>query len=477
VANTLKLLFLLVVAVAAFVLFYHLGTPALKNWDEAIYAEVAKEILQSGDWVTLHWQHANWFEKPPLTFWIMAGLFRLFGVSEFSARAVSALAGVGVVAIIYGIGKLQRGPVSGLIAALILLTTFQFVQMSRLVYTDVLLLFFIYVAIYGYLRVRNGERRWWYVVSVACALGFMVKSFASLFAPAAIAIALVFDRQVNETLRAKQFWLSILAGVVIIVPWHATMIYLHGSTFVDEYFYYHVWSRTLTALEGHDGRYWFYLREIWAKFHPWWSIAPVAVVFTAWQIKQRRSSSVLIILALLVFGFYTAAQTKLTSYILPVYPALALLIADLFAWFWDRRRLAIRLAVILVCICFACAAVLKIVAYYVRIEPEDEAVKKLATLAAAPDRSPVLIVYSRTGEFQSQSALFYSNKRVQQATGKTAGYNTSPYHNNQPLADVVGEQPSGIILAKDDLEPLLANYTIDVVDQSDNFVYATIRRK
>jgi hypothetical protein len=88
-----------------------------------------------------------------------------------------------------------------------------------------------------------------------------------------------------------------------------------------------------------------------------------------------------------------------------------------------------------------------------------------------------LIVYSRAGEFQSQSALFYSNKRVQQATGQTAGYNTSPYHNNQPLADVVGEQLSGIILAKDDLEPLLANYTIDVVDQSDNFVYATIRRK
>ena len=476
-ANTLKPLFALVVVVAAIVLFYHLGTPALKNWDEAIYAEVAKEILQSGDWVTLHWQHANWFEKPPLTLWIMAGLFRLFGASEFSARAVSALAGVGVVAVIYGIGKLQRGPVSGLIAALILLTTFQFVQMSRLVNTDVLLLFFIYVAIYGYLRVRNGERRWWYVVSVSCALGFMVKSFASLFAPVAIAIALMVDRQVNETLRAKQFWLSILAGLVIIVPWHATMIYFHGSPFVNEYFYYHVWNRTITTLEGHTGPYWFYLREIWEKFHPWWFIAPVAVVFNLGQIKQRWSSAVILILAVLVFGFYTAAQTKLTSYILPVYPALALLISDLFTSVWQRHRLAIRMAVILVCVCFGCAAVLKIVAYYVRIEPEDEAVKKLATLAAAPDRPPVLIVYSQTGEFQPQSALFYSNKRVQQATGKTTGYNISPYHNNQPLTDVVGEQPSGIIFAKEDVERLLPNYTIEVVGQADNFVYATIRRK
>jgi 4-amino-4-deoxy-L-arabinose transferase-like glycosyltransferase len=77
--------------------------------------------VQRGDWLTLHWQQANWLEKPPLTFWVMAGLFHVFGISEFSARAVSALADVGVVAVIYGIGKLQRGPVCGWIAALILL--------------------------------------------------------------------------------------------------------------------------------------------------------------------------------------------------------------------------------------------------------------------------------------------------------------------------------------------------------------------
>ena len=476
-SSSLQLVFLLVIVVAAIVLFYRLGDPALKNWDEAIYAEVAKEIVQSGDWLTLHWQHADWFEKPPLTFWVMTGLFRLFGVNEFSARAVSALAGVGVAAVIYGIGKLQRGPVCGLIAALILLTTFQFVQMSRLVNTDVLLLFFIYLAIYGYLRVRNGDRRWWYVVSVSCALGFMVKSFASLFAPAAIAFALVVDSQVNETLRANQFWFSILVGLAVSVPWHATMIYLHGSAFVDEYFYYHVWSRTITALEGHNGPYWFYFREIWEKIHPWWSIAPFAVVFHLWQVKRGRFSVVLLALIVFVFGFYTAAQTKSTSYILPVYPALALLISDVFTWLCDRRRLVVRVAVILVCACFAYTAVGKIRSYYVRIEESDVAVKELARLAAAQDFPKVLIVYSRTGQFDSQAALFYSNKRVLQATGGNGGYSSTLYHNYKPLADVTGEQPSGIILAKDDVEPLLVDYTIEIVGQSHNLVYAKIRKK
>lgn len=458
-------------------MFYRLGDPALKNWDEAIYAEVAKEIVQSGDWLTLHWQHTDWFEKPPLTFWVMAGLFHLFGVTEFSARAVSTLAGVGVVAVIYGIGKLQRGPACGLIAALILLTTFQFVQMSRLVNTDVLLLFFIYLAIYGYLRVRNGDRRWWYVVSVSCALGFMVKSFASLFAPAAIAFALIADRQVNEILRANHFWFSILVGLGVIVPWHATMIYLHGSAFVNEYFYYHVWSRTTTALEGHSGPYWFYFREIWEKTHPWWTIAPVAVVFHVWQIKRDRFPVVLLALIVFVFAFYTAAETKSTSYILPVYPALALLISGAFTWLWDRHRLVLRVTVILVCAGFAYTAVGKIKSYYVRIEEPDEGVKELARLAAAQDLPNELIVYSRAGQFDSQAAVFYSNKRVLQATGGNSGYSTTLYHNYQPLADIIGEQPSGIMLVKDDVAPLLGDYTIEIVGQSHNLVYAKISNK
>ena len=470
-------IFLFVIAVAALVLFYRLGDPALKNWDESIYAEVAKEMLQSRDWLTLHWQHFNWFEKPPLTFWIMSGIFRVFGVSEFTARAVSALAGVGLVAVVYGIAKLQRGVVCGLIAALILLTTFQFIQSSRLVNTDMLLVFFMYLAIYGYLRVRDGDRRWWYLVTVSCALGFMVKSFGSLFAPAAIGLSLLLDRQVSETFKSKQFRLSLLAGLAIIVPWHVVMLYLHGSAFVNEYFYYHVWSRTITPLEGHTGAYWFYFIEIWAKMHPWWIIAPFAVVFNVWQIKRGRSTVVVLALSLFVFAFYTAAQTKSTSYILPVYPALAVLISDLFTSLWDRRHVALRVAVILVCVWFAWEGIGKIRAYYVRIEEEDEGVKELATLAAGPAFPSQLIVYSRAGEFDPQAALFYSNKRVLQAAGGDRTYSSTVYHNYKPLAQVVGEQTSGIILAKDDLEPLFTDYNIEIVGQSHNFVYAIIRKK
>ena len=196
-----------------------------------------------------------------------------------------------------------------------------------------------------------------------------------------------------------------------------------------------------------------------------------------WQIKRGRVSAVILALSLLVFVFYTLAQTKSTSYILPVYPALAVLISDMFTWLWDRRILVVRIAVILVCVWFAYEGIGKIRSYYVRIEDSDEGVKELARLAAAQDSSPVLIVYSRTGEFDPQAAVFYSNKQVLQATGGNIRGSGRLYHDNKPLAEVIGEQPSGIILAKEDVEPLLANYTIQIVGQSHNLVYAKIRRK
>jgi predicted membrane-bound mannosyltransferase len=77
-------------SVAAVVLFVKLGANSLAAWDEAIYAQVSKEMARGGGWLTPHWAHRPWFEKPPLLIWTTALLFKLFGVSEFCARAASS---------------------------------------------------------------------------------------------------------------------------------------------------------------------------------------------------------------------------------------------------------------------------------------------------------------------------------------------------------------------------------------------------
>src|SRR5215211_3367672 len=80
--------------VVAFALLWKLGAGSLAAWDEAIYAQVSKEIVQGGEWLTLHWQYANWFEKPPLFMWITAAFYRVLGVNEFAARLPSAISGL-----------------------------------------------------------------------------------------------------------------------------------------------------------------------------------------------------------------------------------------------------------------------------------------------------------------------------------------------------------------------------------------------
>src|SRR5918997_5425030 len=99
----------LLVLIATFSLLWKLGTGSLAAWDEAIYAQVSKEIVQSGDWLTLRWEYQPWFEKPPLFMWITALFYSLFGVGEFWARVPSALSGIALVAVTYLIGKYRYG--------------------------------------------------------------------------------------------------------------------------------------------------------------------------------------------------------------------------------------------------------------------------------------------------------------------------------------------------------------------------------
>jgi 4-amino-4-deoxy-L-arabinose transferase-like glycosyltransferase len=95
------------VLIACLALLWKLGAGSLAAWDEAIYAQVSKEMARGSGWLTPHWQNNLWFEKPPLLMWITALFYRVFGVSEFWARAPSALSGIVLVALTYSIGKLS----------------------------------------------------------------------------------------------------------------------------------------------------------------------------------------------------------------------------------------------------------------------------------------------------------------------------------------------------------------------------------
>jgi 4-amino-4-deoxy-L-arabinose transferase-like glycosyltransferase len=469
---------------AAFALLWKLGTGSLAAWDEAIYAQVSKEMAQGSDWLTLHWADEPWFEKPPLLMWITALFYRLFGISEFWARVPSALSGIALIAVTYLIGKLAYDKGVGFLAALILLTCYHFISFSRFGTMEVMLTLFVYLAIYGYLRLRDADQKWWYLVWSSCALALMVKGAGGMIAPAALMLALVFDGRFKAAMQSKHFWLAGALGLLIVAPWHVLMYVWYGRAFMDEYVGYHVIARSTRALEGHASSHLYYMGKLVDGFFPWCLLAPFAVVSNLREkLKGRSGSWVLLLLSLVVFGFYTLIPTRRPWYIVPLYPALSILIAALIVKLYQshqsrpvyRRIIASACALLIIV-----GGAYSFISLYLNHKPA-EPVARLARLAqsASPDDQDSLLLFSAAESFYAQVPLFYSNRPVEQtyASVKPASEDAERYVNYENLADATRDSVKRIILRKEDIGLLAASYDIQVLAEDGSLAYATIRRK
>ncbi|HEY8185550.1 MAG TPA: glycosyltransferase family 39 protein, partial [Pyrinomonadaceae bacterium] len=174
--------------IAASVFLIGLGSSRLDSWDEAIYAQSAKEMANNGDWITPHWNGKEFFQKPPLLIWLTAFLFKIFGVSETSARAVSAFSGIGVVLLTLLLARRFFDELPAVVAAVALLVSAPMFQFARSGTMDVLLTFFILLAVYAYVKTTDNAR-WWLVVGLGCGLAVMTKGAAALPLLAALVFA------------------------------------------------------------------------------------------------------------------------------------------------------------------------------------------------------------------------------------------------------------------------------------------------
>src|SRR5215471_419113 len=180
---------LIITILAAGALLFQLGRNRLDSWDEAIYAQSAKEMVQTGDWVTPHWNQRTFFQKPPLALWLTALLFKAFGISETTARLPSAIAGIGVVWLTVLLAQSLFDEFAGAFAGLAVLVAAPFYEFARSGMMDVLLTFFLLLAVYAYIRTKDDERCWWLLVGCSSGLAVMTKGAAAAPVLAAIAIA------------------------------------------------------------------------------------------------------------------------------------------------------------------------------------------------------------------------------------------------------------------------------------------------
>ncbi|MGH7876758.1 MAG: ArnT family glycosyltransferase [Candidatus Dormibacteraceae bacterium] len=312
-------------ALGAALLFWRLGQGSLADWDEATYAEIAREVYVFRDWIYLHWDFVPWYTKAPLYTWLTALLFH-FDVSALVARAVSAAAGVGTIAVTYALARRLYGRAVAVVSVLILAVCYEFVASSRFGTSDGLMTLFTYASLYAFVRAEEGDRRWWYGVGVATGLALMTKDFAALVGPIAILLALALEGRL-ATLAKREVWVGVALALIIALPWNLLQLARYGGTFVSQYVGYMVVSRATNQIEGHTGSAITYFALARDQFFPWFYLLPFAgLAWIAQWWRDRRRPSIVAVFPALVFILYTLVKSKLSWYLVPIYPAAAVIV-------------------------------------------------------------------------------------------------------------------------------------------------------
>jgi 4-amino-4-deoxy-L-arabinose transferase-like glycosyltransferase len=464
---------------AALALLPLLGHKPLTDWDEAIYAEVSREMLRAC-WLVPHWNYRLWLEKPPLMLWITAIFFKLFGVTEFWARAASALSGVAIVGLLHGWLVRSRDTLAAWLSTAILLATFGFLHACHTGEMDLLLSLGCVIGVLGLAQIDEANADGWWFFWIGFAAAVMTKGAAAVVLPVTAIVFAAIQRWRADRLRAP-FYLGLALFLAIVLPWHLTMFRLFGGQFLNQYFGFHVLARATRQIEGHTTPWWFYFKVLLVSAPPFSLIYPFALANGLRHSKLRAWA----VFSLVVIAFYTAVQTRLPQYVVPAYPALSVLSA---VWLADRLRpmlaarrpsgfwvkLGLAVSAIAIASVWATTPARKSLHSATLADgttlPDNKdsiALLRDASRRPLPPVTGPLLLW-RSGRISSIATdVFYSRRQVQQVelTLPPPGTPTDPYtFDPKRLDQAVTTQPQLILLDRSLLPSLPAEFTYSPID-------------
>jgi outer membrane protein assembly factor BamB len=328
---------LCVLAIVSFssVLFVNLGNSILWAADEQTYEQWSYHMLRTGDYLT-PWNFgvtSLWIGKPPMGMWLASIAFQIFGVNNFSARFWSVIFGISSLLLIYFLGKHLYNRTVGVLSALVLGTSVMFYTYATRLMTDVPLLFFILASIYFLILSHDTKNPKSYaaISGLFFGLGLMTKQTEALLIPLIALTYFVLSKKSVRVLFSKRFALFFGVALLVFSPWLIVMSVQFGWDFWNYYFLYSTYQRVISPIEGHVGGILYYFNYIAGTENiVWLLLLPFGFALSAYFALKRSKSDILLVTWIIcVFAVFTIAQTKLPYYILPVYPAFALIISSL----------------------------------------------------------------------------------------------------------------------------------------------------
>ena len=321
--------------VFALVWFANLDVRALQHPDEGRYAEIAREMLATGDWVMPRLDGIRYFEKPPLQYWLTAASFKAFDVDEWTARLPCAIAGFLTVLFVAYVGAIVASPAAGIYAGVTLAGSLWLFGISHLVTLDALLTFWLTLSLGAFLLAQHvraspaSARRWILLAWAAAAGGVLTKGLIALLIPfCALIIHTLVTRDLAPWKRLHPRS-GLLVLLVLAAPWFV-LVSLRAPEFARFFFIHEHFERFLTTEHRRTGQWWYFVPMFVVGFLPWtgfflWRLR------RAWLAPYRDAggfawAKFCLVWAAFVFVFFSASGSKLPSYILPMFPAAALVL-------------------------------------------------------------------------------------------------------------------------------------------------------
>ena len=338
--------FIAILAASAFNFFFGLGRLGFLGPDEPRYAEVAREMFASGDYISTRLCGCLWFEKPALLYWMSAASYHLFGANEFAARLPSAVAALGAVALLYFALRHFGLPRVALAASLVLSTSGIFIAYARVAVPDMILTTAMTAALLAALlwTKATGRARVVYLTLVFSfmGLGTLAKGLVGIVLVLAILAVYLFLIGQLRLVRWRECLVGLAAFLLIAGTWYGPVTMRHGWSFIEEFFIRHHLQRYTSNEFGHPQPFYFFFLVALVGAAPWmFFLIPAVARLRSFRPRIEARDSLLLLSWIWIavpLVFFSFSGSKLPGYILPISPAFAIVLGAEVERVWSGER-------------------------------------------------------------------------------------------------------------------------------------------
>lgn len=339
----------MLLSVAVLPYWIGIGTSTLWDANEAFYAETPRVMIETSDYISPSFNDKPRFNKPPLTYWIVAVSYHIFGVSEWSERLPIVLAAIGLIAAAFVIGRTVWDTQAGLWAAIAMATLPRFLMHSRRTSIDVFLSLFMGLTLMFFVlaELRPQRRRLWlWLMYASVGLGFMTKGPVAVVLPGAVFFFyLLIERRLRD-IGKMMVPAGLAIFLAIVVPWYLLVYQKHGGSYIVSFILEENISRYTDEGWGPQRSFTFYIGALMGDLFPWSILLIAALAFVIFRRRWGERvfgetafpfARLLALWIAVIVGFYSLSRNQQDQYVMPAYLAAAVLVGAVIAAFVEGR--------------------------------------------------------------------------------------------------------------------------------------------